>query len=662
MERGSKEMQKIADAIETGAFAYLKKEYFYILIVSIILGFVFYFALDFIFYGGIPFTLVSFIVGTVSSIFCGFIGMYISTHANVRTAQASKEGLNKGLKVAFNGGAVLGLFIMGVGLLGIFGLYNLFSFLGYAKPVYLSGYGFGGSLVCIFSRVGGGIYTKSADIGADLVGKIEKGIPEDDPRNPGVIADNVGDNVGDCVGMSADLFESLTITLIVAMIISFEPEVAYNYFGLYFAVLVVCSGIVAFIIAIFVTNKTSKNGKPIKTLNLSLVIAGLLSMGLFFFLSFFILKDLGSFTSTLWGIDIPIWIGVLASGILGLIVAIIVSLNTQYFTSGHYKPTKEIARAGETGPATNILKGYATGLKSIAIPGLMVVVGIILAYQIAGLYGIALAALGLLSMTGIIQAVDAFGAISDNAGGIVEMAGMDEYRERTDILDEAGNTTAANAKGFAIVSSGLVALATIGAVVDETGISNFANISLNNPLLIGGVIIGAIIPFIFSSLLIDSVEKTAYKMINEIRCQFRDIDGLMDGKAEPNYAKCVGISTKGALKNLILPSVMGIIATLAVAFILGKHALIGFLYGKLIVGILLAIFLSNAGGAWDNAKKWIEKGNLGGKGSDAHKAAVIGDTIGDPFKDTAGPSINSLIKLMNMISLLIAPVLILMPI
>ncbi|MHA1269216.1 MAG: sodium-translocating pyrophosphatase [Candidatus Helarchaeota archaeon] len=660
-EKGPDEMQKIAKAIRQGAYAYLKREYYYILIVAIILGVVFYFVIDVLFYSWIPFTLISFVVGTVSSIVCGFIGMYISTLSNIRTAFASKDGVNKGLKVAFNGGAVLGLFLMGIILLGIFSLFNIYSFIGYDNPIFLSGYGFGGSLVCIFSRVGGGIYTKSADIGADLVGKIEKHIPEDDPRNPGVVADNVGDNVGDCVGMSADLFESLSITLIVCMIIAFEPEVNYGLYGIYFPILVVCSGIIAFIITIFITNRQSSKGKPIKTLNRSILIMGIFAIIQFGIFSGLMLMNQGTFTGGRFGLNLPVWLGVFISAILGLIVTIVISLNTQYFTSGNYKPTKEIAKAGETGPATNILKGYATGLKSIAIPGIMVAIAIVFSFELAGIYGIAMSSLGLLSMTGIIQAIDAFGAISDNAGGIVEMSGHDEYREKTDILDEAGNTTAANAKGFAIISSGLVALATIGAIIDETHITNFLNIALNSPLIIAGLLIGAIVPYLFASFLIDAVENTAFKMINEIRRQFNEIDGLMEGKCDPEYARCVDISTKGALRNLIIPSIMGIIATLLVAFVLGKNALIGFLYGNLVMGLLFAVFLANVGGAWDNAKKWIEKGNLGGKGSPAHEAAVIGDTVGDPFKDTAGPSMNSLIKLINMISLLIAPILILLP-
>ncbi len=660
MEQGPAEMQKIAKAIRQGAYAYIKREYMYITIIAVILGVVFYFALDFTFNGGIPLTLTAFILGTVSSILCGFIGMYISTLSNIRTAWSTKEGVGKGLKVAFNGGAVLGLILMGIILLGIFGLYNIYSFFGYYNPNYLAGYGFGGSLVCIFSRVGGGIYTKSADIGADLVGKIEKNIPEDDPRNPGVIADNVGDNVGDCIGMSADLFESLSITLIVSMIISFEPETNYGNYGIYFAVLIVCSGIIAFILALTIANKRKSNENAIKILNRTLLIAGIACILMNIGFAVLTLMNMGDFTGKIWGFNVPIWLGVIISTLIGLIIVIIVAFNTQYFTSGNYKPTREIAKASETGAATNILKGYATGLKSIAIPGIMVAIGIILAYEFAGIYGIALSSLSLLSMTGMIQAIDTFGAISDNAGGIVEMSGFDEYRKYTDVLDEAGNTTAANAKGFAIISSGLVALATIGAVIDETGITSFENIALNSPLLIGGLIIGAIIPFLFSSFLIDAVENTAYKMINEIRRQFKEIEGLLEGKSDPDYAKCVDISTKGALKNLIIPGIMGIIAALLVAFIMGKYALIGFLYGNLVVGLLMAVFLANTGGAWDNAKKWIEKGNLGGKGSPAHSAAVIGDTVGDPFKDTAGPSINSLIKVMNMISLLIAPILFLL--
>ncbi|MHA1831413.1 MAG: sodium-translocating pyrophosphatase [Candidatus Helarchaeota archaeon] len=657
MEEGSDEMKKIAKAIREGANAYLKREYFYILIISIVLAVVFYFTLDFIFYGGIPFTLISFVLGCGDSILCGYIGMYIATQANIRTAYATKGGIGEGLKSAFNGGAVLGSFMMGIILLSIFGLFNIYSFIGYTDPIYLTGFGFGGSLVCIFSRVGGGIYTKSADIGADLVGKVEKGIPEDDPRNPGVIADNVGDNVGDCVGMSADLFESLSITLVVSMIISFEPEINLGLNGLYFAILVVCAGIISFIVAIFITNKISAGNNPIKALNRGLLISGIISIVLFGAFAALMLFNQGAYTGGMWHFNLPIWVGVLLSAIMGLIVAIIIAYNTQIFTSGNHKYAREIAKAGETGPATNILKGYSIGLKSIAIPGVMVAITIIFAYEFAGIYGIALSSLGLLSMTGMIQSIDTFGAISDNAGGIAEMSGQDELRKNTDVLDEAGNTTAASAKGFAIISSGLVALATVGAVIDETNITNFVNIALNSPLIIAGLFIGAIIPFLFSSLLIGAVENTAFKMINEIRRQFKEIDGLMEGKSKPDYAKCVDIATKGALKYLIIPGIMGIIVSIAVGFILGKYALIACLFGNIVVGLLMAIFLANAGGAWDNAKKWIEKGNLGGKGSPAHKAAVIGDTIGDPFKDTAGPSINSLIKVMNMISLLIAPIL-----
>ncbi len=622
-DRGSQKMIDISKAIQEGATAFLNRQYrtitVFAVIIAIILGVVLGFTAS-----------VSFIAGAILSALAGFVGMQISVRANVRTAKAAERGLGHALSTAFRGGAVTGFAIVGLGLLGVGGLYLL-----YGDVNLIIGFGFGASLVSLFARVGGGIYTKAADVGADLVGKVEKGIPEDDPRNPAVIADNVGDNVGDCAGMGADLFESYVVTLLAAMLLGAIAGGALLILPLTLAAV----GIIASIIGIFFVRASSE--KDIwSAFNRGIIISAVLAIA-------------GTFAVTM---SMPNGINMFLATTSGIVTAVIISIVTDYYTSMSKKPVQEIAKASETGAGTNIITGLAVGFQSTFIPVIIISIATLVSFYLAGIYGIGLAALGLLSITGMIMSIDSYGPISDNAGGIAEMANMDKkVRKVTDALDAVGNTTKATTKGVAIASAALSALALFAAFAEASGITT---IDILNVRVLVGLLIGGAIPFLFSSFIMKAVGKAAYSIVIEVRRQFRTMKGIMSGKQKPDYAKCVDIAAKSALHELIAPGLLAVLAPIVVGFVLGPLALAGLLAGSIISGLMLAITLANAGGAWDNAKKYIEKGNLGGKGSDTHKAAVIGDTVGDPAKDSAGPSINSLIKVMNTLAILIAPFLV----
>ncbi len=626
---GNDRMKDLAHAINSGAKAFLFAEYrvlvFFVAALTLCIGF------------GLKSwpTAIAFVYGALSSVGAGFLGMNVATHANVRTAQAAQEGgMEKALNVAFKGGSVMGMCVAGLGLLGC-GLIWLIT----GSDDIIMGFSLGASSIALFARVGGGIYTKAADVGADLVGKVEAGIPEDDPRNPAVIADNVGDNVGDVAGMGADLFESYVGAIVSAITLGL---IAYGKNGAMFPLLLAGVGIVASIVGSnFVKGGEGQN--PAAALNKGSYFAA----GVVFAAS--VLLSLIIFHRVNEGGAI----------IAGLAVGLAIGKITEIYTSGDYKYVKDIAESSLTGPATTVITGISVGMLSTALPILFVAVGIFLAYFFCsanggnGVYGIALAAVGMLSTTGITVAVDAYGPIADNAGGIAEMSHLDEsVREITDQLDAVGNTTAAMGKGFAIGSAALTALALFVSYSEKVGIKN---INIVDPKVIIGLFIGGMLPFVFSAWTMASVSKAAHSMIEEVRRQFREIPGIMEEQTKPDYTRCVDISTKAALREMIKPGVMAVIAPLVMGFLLGPEALGGLLAGALVTGVLMAIFLSNSGGAWDNAKKYIEQGNFGGKGSEAHKAGVVGDTVGDPFKDTSGPSINILIKLMTVISLVFAP-------
>lgn len=625
-DAGTDRMKEISSAISDGARAFLFAEYKILAIFVAVLFIAIGFGLN------SWITAVCFLCGAAFSILAGYIGMNVATKANVRTANAAREsGMNKALSIAFSGGSVMGMCVVGLGLLGASVLYLIFNNLNV-----LFGFSLGASSIALFARVGGGIYTKAADVGADLVGKVEAGIPEDDPRNPAVIADNVGDNVGDVAGMGADLFESYVGAIISAMTLG-AVAITDTANGVIFPLVIAACGILASVIAtFFVRGKEGSN--PHKALKMGSYVSALLVVIASLIFSKSMLGSMG---------------GAIAI-ISGLVVGLVIGVVTEVYTSGDYKFVKKIAQQSETGSATTIISGTAVGMMSTWVPILLICVGIFLAYKFAGLYGIALAAVGMLSTTGITVAVDAYGPIADNAGGIAEMSGLDHsVREITDKLDAVGNTTAAMGKGFAIGSAALTALALFVSFTQATGL-NAAEVALTSPTVVIGLLIGGMLPFVFSAMTMDSVSKAAYSMIEEVRRQFREIPGIMEGKAKPDYKTCVAISTTAALKEMLVPGIMAVVAPLAVGLILGSTALAGLLAGSLVSGVMMAMFMSNAGGAWDNAKKYIEEGNHGGKGSDAHKAAVVGDTVGDPFKDTSGPSINILIKLMTVVSTVFA--------
>ena len=624
-DAGTDRMKEIAAFIHEGARAFLTAEY------KILVVFV---AVLFVLIGigiGNWVTAVCFLVGALFSTAAGYIGMNVATKANVRTAAAAKDsGMNKALSIAFSGGAVMGMCVVGFGLFGAGVVYILTK-----NPDVLSGFSLGASSIALFARVGGGIYTKAADVGADLVGKVEAGIPEDDPRNPAVIADNVGDNVGDVAGMGADLFESYVGSLVSAITLG---VVYAKESGAIFPLVIAALGVLASVIGCFFV-KGDENSSPHKALKYGsysaaiVVMIGSLILSKMFFNGF---KE-----------AIAI--------IFGLVVGLLIGVITEIYTSGDYRFVKKIAQQSETGPATTVISGIAVGMQSTAVPIILIAIGIIGAYSFSGLYGIALAAVGMLSTTGITVAVDAYGPIADNAGGIAEMSGLpSEVRNITDKLDAVGNTTAAMGKGFAIGSAALTALALFVSYAQAVGLFE-EGFNLLDYKVIVGMFVGGMLPFLFSAFTMDSVSKAAYKMIEEVRRQFKTIPGILEGKGKPDYKSCVAISTQAALKEMLLPGVMAVLAPVFIGVVLGPDALGGLLGGALVTGVMLAIFMSNSGGAWDNAKKYIEDGHHGGKGSEAHRAAVVGDTVGDPFKDTSGPSINILIKLMTIVSLVFAP-------
>lgn len=640
-DTGTDRMREIASYIQEGAAAFLNREYLFLAVFVAIVATIIAFFLHMN-------TAISFVVGAVASGAAGYLGMFIAVRANVRTAAAAQRSLNDGLRVAFGSGSIMGMAVVGFSLIGITVLYLMFD--GDPNQIqYITGFGFGASSIALFARVGGGIYTKAADVGADLVGKVEQGIPEDDPRNPAVIADNVGDNVGDVAGMGADLFESYSGSIIAAATLGASMatgDAGLAYIGLPF--LIAAVGVIASLVGTFMvrTEEDATQEDLLGTLRRSTWSASALVLAL------------AAIVVPLSGVSFTYWFIIL----VGLVAGNGIAFFTEYYTAYSYKPTQGIAEKSETGSATLIIEGLAVGMVSTVAPVLIIAIAILISLMIgagagdgsmaAGLYAVALSGVGMLSTLGVTLASDAYGPVADNAGGIAEMSNLpDEVRDRTDALDSLGNTTAATGKGFAIGSAVLTALALMGAYVQAAGIQE---LNLLSPTILPGVLIGAMLPYLFAALTMTAVGKAAYEIVLEVRNQFKNIPGLMEGTGQPDYKKCVAISTQSALREMVIPGALAVIVPIVVGFVLGAEALAGLLIGAIASGFMLAVMMANAGGAWDNAKKWIETGELGGKGSEAHKAAVVGDTVGDPFKDTSGPALNILVKLMSIVSLVFA--------